>query len=267
MNIAEFPWLDFLLNVGVLAVVPGIVALIGGYLAAKSLPDAEFKLKRRTKLWFSALFVVGVAMTAWQQYRVVLTEQGKPNSSVDAFKQAFPWFKQPEPPQAIKPTITQKGITVPSKETKTTFSLTDEANIRDLPAGILSGKLHAAADGLKDDWLLYWDGEDGQLEKQVGLLQQDEPKNRRAIQQVQEQRKQLRIVFNDQYINRIRSIGIIVFAAQDRVAGTKEDRDMRTIIAGIMAGSLRDDNASRLGDLVNYLNGLADRVAALPTAK
>jgi hypothetical protein len=101
MNV-EFPWADFLINIVTFAVVPGLLAAYGGYLAAEAIQDV--KRSRRVKRYFWFLFAAGVITTAWQQYRVVLTEQGKPNSSVAALKEAFPWLsKQPQPQSQPQP--------------------------------------------------------------------------------------------------------------------------------------------------------------------
>ena len=95
-----FNWTDFSLNVIVLAIIPGFVALFGGIAAADGLTDKP--KRRRIKLWFWGLCIVGVAMTSVQQYRVILADQGKPFGLINAFKQAFPWFK-PAQETATKP--------------------------------------------------------------------------------------------------------------------------------------------------------------------
>jgi hypothetical protein len=86
----RFPWTDFLLNVLVLAVIPGLIGLIGGLLAVKSIPSGDMSKskKSRTQFWFLALFILYVAVTALQQYRVILADEGRPNSIVQAVTQA-----------------------------------------------------------------------------------------------------------------------------------------------------------------------------------
>jgi hypothetical protein len=159
----------------------------------------------------------------------------------------------------------------PASANQRGFSLTDEANIRDMSGWILSNELHAAANGLKDEWNRYWGGEDRELEKEVTILQSDVTKNKRRLDQLRGERKQLRIVFNDEYMGRIRAVAIIALASQDKLWGSgsgakTNDRPMRTIIAGMAAGAVKDDDDTQLGDVIAYLNDLADRVNGLPAA-
>jgi len=60
-------WIDFLLNVSLLAVVPFLLAAYGGHLAAETIPDV--RARRRAKTWFWLLCVIGVGIAALSQYR------------------------------------------------------------------------------------------------------------------------------------------------------------------------------------------------------
>jgi hypothetical protein len=97
----KFPLADFLLNVIALAIVPGLVALVGGIIAAEGLTDTH--RRRRIKFGFWILFAVGVATTAWQQYRLILADQGRSSDFISAFREAFPWFKEPQQQTLSKP--------------------------------------------------------------------------------------------------------------------------------------------------------------------
>jgi hypothetical protein len=60
-------WIDFLLNVSLLALVPFLLAAYGGHLAAETISD--LKARRRAKTWFWLLCVIGVGIAALSQYR------------------------------------------------------------------------------------------------------------------------------------------------------------------------------------------------------
>jgi hypothetical protein len=63
---------DALLNILLLVAVPGLMALIGGHLAAKALESRyERNLYRAS---FAFLFVVGIGLSIWQQVRTTNAE-------------------------------------------------------------------------------------------------------------------------------------------------------------------------------------------------
>lgn len=61
-------WADVILNIAVLALIPGLFAAYGGHLAAEAIPDP--KRERKVKRIFWLMFVVFVLATGWQQFRV-----------------------------------------------------------------------------------------------------------------------------------------------------------------------------------------------------
>lgn len=61
-------WADIVLNIAVLALIPGLFAAYGGHLAAEAIPDP--KRERKVKRIFWLMFVVFVLATGWQQFRV-----------------------------------------------------------------------------------------------------------------------------------------------------------------------------------------------------
>ena len=65
-------WLDFALNVSLLALVPFLLAAYGGHLAAENISDS--KRRRRSKGIFWALCVIGIAVAALWQFRTMRTE-------------------------------------------------------------------------------------------------------------------------------------------------------------------------------------------------
>ena len=68
-------WWDVILNVVVLAIVPGIFAVVGGYLATESINDKQ--RARWIELCFWGLFLFGFATTIWQQLRVAEADLSK----------------------------------------------------------------------------------------------------------------------------------------------------------------------------------------------
>lgn len=68
MNWFGLNWLDVVLNVAALAIVPGFLAAYGGHLAAEAIGDK--KRSRKVKAFFWILFSCGVLITFWQQFRI-----------------------------------------------------------------------------------------------------------------------------------------------------------------------------------------------------
>jgi len=60
-------WTNILLGTAMLAIIPFAFALYGGYLATE--PISDLKRRRNIKLQFWGLFVLGVALGFWQQFR------------------------------------------------------------------------------------------------------------------------------------------------------------------------------------------------------
>jgi len=75
MNWLGLNWLDIAISVAALALIPGFVAAWGGHLAAEAIQDA--RRSRKVKFWFWFLFVLGVIITFWQQYRVAVADQSR----------------------------------------------------------------------------------------------------------------------------------------------------------------------------------------------
>jgi hypothetical protein len=70
-------WLDILLGIAILAIIPFLFAAYGGHLATESIGDP--KRKRNIKFQFWLLFVIGVALASWQQIRGALNDREKPD--------------------------------------------------------------------------------------------------------------------------------------------------------------------------------------------
>jgi hypothetical protein len=68
-------WESILINTCALALIPLLLAVIGGYLAAEGIADP--KRSRWIKLLFWALFVFGVVVTFWQQFRAAQSDQAR----------------------------------------------------------------------------------------------------------------------------------------------------------------------------------------------
>jgi hypothetical protein len=68
-------WADVILNIAVLALIPGLFAAYGGLLAAEAIPDP--KRQRKVKGIFWLMFVVFVLATGWQQFGVAESDLGK----------------------------------------------------------------------------------------------------------------------------------------------------------------------------------------------
>lgn len=72
--------LDILINVAALAIVPGILAALGGHLAAEGIADTG--RSRKIKFYFWALFSFGVLVTFWQQFRLAEADQARETREV-----------------------------------------------------------------------------------------------------------------------------------------------------------------------------------------
>jgi hypothetical protein len=80
-----FDWFDIILNTAALSLVPGVMAYLGGHLAAEAFPDQRRKLNWR--IAFLGLLIVGVGLTAWQQVRASSSDAEK--KAADAWQQAL----------------------------------------------------------------------------------------------------------------------------------------------------------------------------------
>jgi hypothetical protein len=72
MNWFGLDWLDIVINVVALAIVPGILAAFGGHLAAEAIADKKRTFKVKSFFWL--LFACGVFITTWQQFRIAQTD-------------------------------------------------------------------------------------------------------------------------------------------------------------------------------------------------
>ena len=64
---------DIIIGTSILAVIPLFMAAYGAHLATEAI--VEPKRRSRIKIVFWALFVVGVLLTIWQQYRAAVADQ------------------------------------------------------------------------------------------------------------------------------------------------------------------------------------------------
>ncbi|MGA8732778.1 MAG: hypothetical protein WB558_02545 [Terriglobales bacterium] len=90
-------WTDIIINVTVLAIVPGLVGALGGHLAAEGLQEE----KRRfwIKLIFWAMCAVWILATFWQQFRVA--EADLDRTTKDEWANALLSAKFPPPPAPV----------------------------------------------------------------------------------------------------------------------------------------------------------------------
>jgi hypothetical protein len=86
-------WTDIIINVTVLAILPGIVGALGGHLAAEGLQ--EEKRRRWIKVIFWAMCFVWVLVTFWQQFRAA--EADLDRATKDAWAQTLATSKIPPP--------------------------------------------------------------------------------------------------------------------------------------------------------------------------
>jgi hypothetical protein len=93
-------WTDILINVIVLAILPGVLGALGGHLAAEALEDK--KSRRKIKWIFWVMCVVWIALTGWQQFRAA--EADLDRSTKDAWGEALAAneFLPPPPPVIIE---------------------------------------------------------------------------------------------------------------------------------------------------------------------
>jgi hypothetical protein len=90
-------WNGIAINTTVLALVPLLIAAIGGHLAAKIIDDP--KSRRSVIGCFWALFVVGVILTLWQQFRAAQSDLSKDTSDSWMFIVATRSYAPPLPPE------------------------------------------------------------------------------------------------------------------------------------------------------------------------
>jgi hypothetical protein len=251
-----FNWADFAINLIALAVVPGCVALIGGIVSAEGITD--LRRRRRIKSWFWGLFVAGVAMTAIQQYRLIMADQGRPDF-VAQFKKEFPWFREPQltPNQSDANAKQTNHRPVDSKGKQV-------ANLSGLPTFVLVDMLQAQAKKIREDWKAYWEDEDLPLAKQQDLLLisgNSDEKAKADVARLKQQRSSLRAFYDDEFTGRAREAAPLVIEATKRVsAKTKDDQNMRVILQGVVSNSLPYEIGS--GQLPEYLDDLAKRLSA-----
>lgn len=99
-------WTDLILNVFLLAIVPGFLGALGGHLAAEGLQDE--KRKRNIKLIFWCMFVVWVIGTIWQQFRAAQSDLAKDTREKWAEALAISKFPPPSPP--VLPNLTRSSV-------------------------------------------------------------------------------------------------------------------------------------------------------------
>jgi hypothetical protein len=71
-------WVDYLLGVGFLSVVPFLLAAYGGHVAADTADDRK---RRRIRIIFWSLCIVGIVITAAYQYRIAKSDIAKQTST------------------------------------------------------------------------------------------------------------------------------------------------------------------------------------------
>jgi len=79
-------WIDFGLNVVVLAIVPFALAAYGGHLAAANIPDTN--ARRKAQGWFWALCLLGIVIAALSQYRYGRAEDARSRRTSEAEQHA-----------------------------------------------------------------------------------------------------------------------------------------------------------------------------------
>lgn len=100
MNWYGLNWTNILLGTAILAIIPFAFALYGGYLATESM--ASPKRQRNIKLQFWGLFLVGVALAFWQQFRSAEDDLDRNTKDVWAETIAMSKFPPPPPPAYIE---------------------------------------------------------------------------------------------------------------------------------------------------------------------
>jgi len=79
-------WIDFGLNVVVLAIVPFALAAYGGHLAAGNIPDIN--ARRKAQGWFWTLCLLGIVIAALSQYRFGRAEDARNRRTSEADQHA-----------------------------------------------------------------------------------------------------------------------------------------------------------------------------------
>lgn len=114
-------WADIILNIAVLALIPGLFAAYGGHLAAEAIPD--LKRERKVKRIFWLMFVVFVLATGWQQFRVAESDlaRGTKEAWADALAlrelqpnitpPLFAYLKAPSTAGIAKPAAVRSYVT------------------------------------------------------------------------------------------------------------------------------------------------------------
>ncbi|MBZ5696456.1 MAG: hypothetical protein LAN36_13990 [Acidobacteriia bacterium] len=102
-------WLDMVINVLALAIVPGIIAAYGGHLAAEAIGDR--RRGRKVKAFFWILFLVGVLVTFWQQFRIAESDLAR--ETKDTWQQALITKLLFFPPLPPPPTVVGKLVPRP----------------------------------------------------------------------------------------------------------------------------------------------------------
>jgi hypothetical protein len=252
-------WTDFLINVVALAVVPGIVALVGNYVAANGLPAEQIKMRRRIKFWFALLFVTGIIMTAWQQYRVALAEEGKPNSSVAALRNAFPWLVSP--PQPTTPSTKQPAKISP-------LPLHDiQPIVHGLPREFVARQLREQASQIQAEFKEYWTVEDEELEIKEKTLREQPVKPTQQIEEIEKQRATLKSFFGAELEATARGADALRAEAMELLPTrlhTSIDNDEELIFDAVSSGASKPTQYDTVQHLVDYLNSLAARLDSLP---
>jgi hypothetical protein len=124
-------WTDLLLNVFLLAIVPGFLGALGGHLAAEGLQDEKRRQGIKVILW--SMFVVWVLGTIWQQFRVAEFDLEKetrstwadaeilhsfmPNTAppLFAYEKTYPRKRVPTPDVALRVRISTINFNVGRK--------------------------------------------------------------------------------------------------------------------------------------------------------
>ncbi len=94
MNWLGLDWSDIVLNIVVLAIVPGLFAAYGGHLAAESISDV--KRQRKIKAIFWMMFIVYVIATGLQQFRVAEAELNRDTKETWADAMALRILQAPQ---------------------------------------------------------------------------------------------------------------------------------------------------------------------------
>jgi hypothetical protein len=98
-------WGDILIGTFVLAIVPFAFAAYGGQLATETIEDPRRKRSIKIKFW--GMFVIGVAVGFWQQFRSA--EADLDRATKDSWVEALASSKFPPPPA---PVVTGSSATV-----------------------------------------------------------------------------------------------------------------------------------------------------------